>query len=444
AKEILGERARAPASAAADAAASTGTASGTTSGAAAGAAPGAANARPGRPAGGFSTSGAGGANSAGGTGGASSRTSPPSHAAPRRVSANGIALWIALLLLVGAALAGAYLLNQRFERALGALGERTTRSDAALADIRAKSEQALAASRQLDSQVAGLSGRLGDAQTQQQALEQLYQDLARNRDDWVMTDAEQTLSTANQQLQLTGNVQLALFALQSADAQLASTNGPQVLAIRRVIAADTDTLKALPVIDVPGLALRLDQAIVQIDRLPLAGDVPAAPRNDAADASTAGTAGTDAAAPRAGAPGASAPASDRRASPLTGLFWKQWWARLTRGAGDSASRLIQVRRIDPGTADAMLVAPAQAQYLRENVKLRLLSARLSLLARDEKTLHADLAAADDALARYFDPSSRAIGVVRSTIADVQRTAQQVTVPTLDASLQALRQSKPRG
>ncbi|MGI4984794.1 MAG: uroporphyrinogen-III C-methyltransferase [Janthinobacterium lividum] len=382
---------------------------------------------------------------AGGTGGTSSRPTSMSPAAPRRVPVNAIALWIALLLLVGAALAGAYLLNQRFERALGALGERTTRSDAALADIRAKSEQALAASGRLDSQVAGLSGRLGDAQTQQQALEQLYQDLARNRDDWVMTDAEQTLSTANQQLQLTGNVQLALFALQSADAQLASTNGPQVLAIRRVIAADTDTLKALPVIDVPGLALRLDQAIVQIDHLPLAGDVPAAPRNAATDAATG--AATDAAGnvvAHTGAPGAAAPASDVRASPLTGLFWQQWWARLTRGAGDSASRLIQVRRIDPGSADAMLVAPAQAQYLRENVRLRLLSARLSLLARDEKTLRADLAAADDALARYFDPSSPAIGVVRGTIADVRRTAQQVTVPTLDASLQALRQSKPRG
>ncbi|MCY0387461.1 uroporphyrinogen-III C-methyltransferase [Robbsia sp. Bb-Pol-6] len=358
--------------------------------------------------------------------GASSR---PSRAAPRRVPFNAIALWIALLLLVGAALAGAYLLNQRFERALGALGERTTRSDAALADTRAKSEQALAASRQLDGQVAALSGRLGDAQTQQQALEQLYQDLARNRDDWVMTDAEQTLSTANQQLQLTGNVQLALFALQNADAQLASTDGPQVLVIRRAIAADTDKLKALPVIDVPGLALRLDQAIAQIDSLPLTGDVPAAAAN-------AGAAAGDA------TPGASA--SGVRASPLTGLFWKQWWLRVSHGFGASASHLIQVRRIDPGSADAMLVAPAQAQYLRENVKLRLLSARLSLLARDEKTLRADLAAADDALARYFDSSSRAIGVVRGTIADIQRTAQQVTVPTLDASLQALRQYKSRG
>ncbi|MGI4857638.1 MAG: uroporphyrinogen-III C-methyltransferase [Janthinobacterium lividum] len=429
AKEILGERSRAPASAAADAGASMGTAPG----AAAGAASGAANARPGRPAGGFSTSGAGGMHSAGGTnstggaGGTSSRTSPLSHAAPRRVPVNAIALWIALLLLVGAALAGAYLLNQRFERALGALGERTQRSDAALADTRAKSEQALAASRQLDGQVAALSGRLGDAQTQQQALEQLYQDLARNRDDWVMTDAEQTLSTANQQLQLTGNVQLALFALQNADAQLASTDGPQVLVIRRAIAADTDKLKALPVVDVPGLALRLDQAIVQIDSLPLAGDVPVV---------TAGA--SDA------TPDVASSASGVRASPLTGLFWQQLWRRITHSFGDNASHLIQVRRIDPGSADAMLVAPAQAQYLRENVKLRLLSARLSLLARDEKTLRADLAAADDALARYFDPSSRALGVVRGTLADVQRTAQQVTVPTLDASLQALRQYKSRG
>jgi uroporphyrinogen III methyltransferase/synthase len=106
--------------------------------------------------------------------------------------------------------------------------------------------------------------------------------------------------------------------------------------------------------------------------------------------------------------------------------------------------LVQIRRIDPGTADAMLVAPQQAQYLRENVKLRLLSARLSLLSRNEATLTADLSAADDAIARYFDPSSQATDALRETIADVKRVSQQVAIPTLDASLQALRQYKSRG
>jgi uroporphyrinogen III methyltransferase/synthase len=339
--------------------------------------------------------------------------------------------WIVLLVIVIAALAAGYVMNQRFERALNAIGQRENQSDAALADVRTRSEQSLSVSRQTDNQIAALAGKLTDTQNQQQALQQLYQDLARNRDDWVMTDAEQTLSTANQQLQLTGNVQLALFALQNADAQLATSDGPQVLIIRRAIAGDIDKLKATPVLDLPGLALKLDQAISQIDTLPLAGDVPAsAPEN--------ATSGSAASAP--GAASSVAPA----APVLSVAYWEQWWHRVTQGLSNNASNLVQVRRIDRATADAMLVAPQQEMYLRENVKLRLLSARLSLLSRNGATLQSDLTAADDALARYFDPSAGATGRVRSTIADVAKAAQQVAVPTLDDSLQALRQYKSRG
>ena len=344
-------------------------------------------------------------------------------------------LWVALLLVVLLALAGGYLLNQRFERALAAVGARATSSDAAIADVRSRSEQSIAVSRQLDNQVAALASKLSDTQNQQQALQQLYQDLARNRDDWVMTDAEQTLSTANQQLQLTGNIQLALYALQNADGQLATSDGPQVLIIRRAIAADIDKLKSTPVVDLPGLALRLDQAIAQIDTIPLAGDSP-----NVAGA-TAATAASDTAAVPVSASGG---ASTGVAGFFTAAHWQQWWARFTHGIGDTASNLVQVRRIDRANADAMLVAPDQAEYLRDNVKLRLLSARLSLLSRNETTLQSDLTAADTTLARYFDPSSNMTGLVRTTIADVQRAAKQVTVPTLDESLQALRQYKSRG
>lgn len=347
-------------------------------------------------------------------------------------------LWVALLLVVLLALAGGYLLNQRFERALAAAGVRANTSDAAIADIRSKTEQSNAVSRQIDNQVAALASKLSDTQNQQQALQQLYQDLARNRDDWVMTDAEQTLSTANQQLQLTGNIQLALFALQNADGQLATSDGPQVLLIRRAIAADIDKLKSTPVVDLPGLALRLDQAIAQVDTIPLAGDSPIVAGASSSASTASGTA-------VAAAPGAaSGAATGGLAGFFTAAHWQQWWARVTQGLGQSASNLVQVRRIDRTNADAMLVAPDQAEYLRDNVKLRLLSARLSLLSRNEATLQSDLTAADTTLARYFDPASNMTGLVRTTIADVQRAAKQVAVPTLDESLQALRQYKSRG
>lgn len=366
---------------------------------------------------------------ANGAGGGSSYIPPASSFTPPPGGRGTTALWIVLLLVIVATAGGGYWLYMRVEHGVNAITDRQAHDNDVLAQTQLKSDQSLAASHQLDNQVATLTSKLGETQNQQQALQQLYQDLARNRDDWVMTDAEQTLSTANQQLQLTGNVQLALYALQNADAQLATTDAPQVLEVRRAVAADIDKLKASPQVDLPGLALRLDQAIAQVDALPLAGDVPA----DGKPSSTANAAGaTDATPPAV------------KLSPMTAAYWRQLWARITHGLGDSATHLVQVRRIDHSSADAMLVAPEQAEYLRENVKLRLLSARLSLLSRNEATLQSDLSAADDTLARYFDPSSAALGVVRTTIANVRQAAQQVTVPTLDGSLQALRQYKSRG
>ena len=41
----------------------------------------------------------------------------------------------------------------------------------------------------------------------------MYQDISKNRDEWALSEIEQVLSTASQQLQLAGNVQGALIAL---------------------------------------------------------------------------------------------------------------------------------------------------------------------------------------------------------------------------------------
>jgi uroporphyrin-3 C-methyltransferase/uroporphyrinogen III methyltransferase/synthase len=120
--------------------------------------------------------------------------------------------------------------------------------------------------------VAVLEAKQVESQGQQLALEQLYQDLAKNRDDWALAEIEQVLSTASQQLQLAGNVRGALIALQNADARLARSDRPQFIAIRRAIAKDTDNLKSLPSVDLTGIAVRLDALVAQIDQMPLLSD----------------------------------------------------------------------------------------------------------------------------------------------------------------------------
>ena len=229
------------------------------------------------------------------------------------------------------------------------------------------------------------------------------------------------LSGASQQLQLTGNTQLALIALQNADARLAASQSAQAVAVRKALAQDIEKLKAAPSADLTGLAIKLDDAIAKIDALPLAGEaiVPhAAPKADAsaAVAKTAAAAGE----PR----------------------WKVWWHDFSAGIGQQLKGLVQVRRID--NADAMLASPDQGYFVRENVKLRLLTARLSLLARNEPAMKSDLHAAQAALAKYFDPAAKDTQVVADLLRQVDGASLTVAVPNLSGSLSAVQQFKSRG
>ncbi|MPW17531.1 fused uroporphyrinogen-III synthase HemD/membrane protein HemX [Paraburkholderia sp. CNPSo 3157] len=339
---------------------------------------------------------------------------------PKRGKGTGL-LWIVIALVLIVAVAGGLALNRRVIKLDQQLSHRQQANDASTAELRVKTEQAVATVQAANAQIAQLEGKLADAQNAQQALQQQYADLARNRDDWTMAEVGQMLSSASEQLQLTGNTQLALFALQSADTRLAASDGAQVLAVRKAIAQDIDKLKSAPSTDLTGLAIKLDDAIDQVDQLPLSGEAPIAH-----------------ATPRAAEP----KDVDRVAAATGEPKWKVWWNQFVTGVGQQLTSLVQVRRLDH--ADTMLVSPDQGYFLRENLKLRLLSARLALLARNQTTLKSDLNAADEALARYFDASSKKVQTARDLVKEVDQGSGAVEVPNLNTSLQAVHQYRNRG
>jgi uroporphyrin-III C-methyltransferase len=86
------------------------------------------------------------------------------------------------------------------------------------------------------------------------ALESLYQELSRNRDEWQLAEIEQVLAIAQQQLQLAGNVRAALLALQLAESRLALADRPQFQSVRRALAKDIERLESLPAADVVGMS----------------------------------------------------------------------------------------------------------------------------------------------------------------------------------------------
>lgn len=330
-------------------------------------------------------------------------------------------LWLVLLIVVVVAGVGGFMLNRKFDQRDAQFAQRLQTNDTQTAALHAQADQAASSVSAINTQIIKFQGKLTDAQAQSQALQQQYQDLASNRDDWTLAEVEQILSSASQQLQLTGNVQLALFALQSADTRLAATTGPQIVTIRKAIAQDMDKLRATPSTDLTGLAIKLDTAIDQIDSLPLAGEAPITPATAHADTPR----DTAAIAAKTGQP-----------------VWRVWLEQIASGIGQQLSSLVTVRRID--NADAMLASPDQGYFVRENVKLRLLSARLSLLSRSEPALKSDLHAADTALGRYFDQSSGKVKAVRTLLQQVDQASLAVTVPDLNASLAAVHQFKRGG
>ena len=287
-------------------------------------------------------------------------------------------------------------------------------------------------SKALQLKVGVLESRQMESQSQQLALEQLYQDLSKSRDEWALSEVEQVLSTASQQLQLAGNVQGALIALQNADRSLSRSDKPQFITVRRAIASDMEKLKALPAVDLAGVAVRLDSVIAQVDTLPLVSDeqplLPAAPVRE--------TRVQQKSAAASGPAGAAAPA------PLgVGERMVQTWRNWTQEMWDDIRQLIRVRSVN--TPDALMLSPDQRYFVRENLKLRLLNARMALLSRDEGTFGDDLTAARQTLEKYFDTRARTTQQAQAALRQVQANNLSIEMPTLADSLNAVRNYKTK-
>lgn len=311
------------------------------------------------------------------------------------------------------------------------MAQRLKSSDSITSETRFVVKSTQEGMKELQAKVNVLEGKQLEAQSQQLALEQLYQDLSRNRDDWALAEIEQVLSTASQQLQLAGNVQGALIALQNADSRLSTSDKPQFISIRRAIAKDMEKLKSLPSVDLTGIALRLDSIIGQIDTMPLLSDekpVPPVtqPKNSRREQANVEAAGKSA-------------MPDTAANPdwITSLQdkWNSW----TNEMWTEVRQLIRIRNV--ATPDALLMSPTEAFYTRENLKLRLLNARLALLTRNEAAFRSDVMAAQDVVARYFDPRAKQTQTVQTLLKQVQASNVSIDMPTLAESLNAVRNYK---
>jgi uroporphyrin-3 C-methyltransferase/uroporphyrinogen III methyltransferase/synthase len=105
------------------------------------------------------------------------------------------------------------------------------------------------------------------------------------------------------------------------------------------------------------------------------------------------------------------------------------------------SQLIRVRSVE--SSDALLLSPTQAYYARENLKLRLLNARLALLSRNESAFRSDMIASQDAISKYFDTRARQTQNTQALLKQIQSSNLSIDIPTLAESLNAVRNYKAK-
>ena len=317
---------------------------------------------------------------------------------------------IAVLALAAAVYAHMQLAQVRKEasRRLGDLEQATVRNSEAAA--RADAEARAARER-----AALLEARLAEEQSQREALEQLYADLSRGRDEAVLVEVERLVAMAGQELAISGNVGTALAALQTADARLARVESPRFVPLRRVIARDIERLKAAPTVDITGIALKLDQLAAGTESWPLLSD------------------------PKPQAPSAAPPVGPDAALPSPGLpWWERWIERLRMELGEYRD-LVRLRQVE--TPDALLLAPQQQQLVRLQIRLRLLNARQAVLARNDRLYRADLLEAQALMARYVDVRQPAAAAAAGLIKQLSATPLSVDVPQINDSIAAVRAAR---
>lgn len=334
---------------------------------------------------------------------------------------------VLVLLLASAGLLTSALLWQKIGHIQEELARRSSDTGTQAVEARTLARQAQEGMLEMSARLAITENRLSEVSLQRSQLEELMQSLSRSRDENLVVDVESALRLAQQQAQLTGSAEPLLAALKSAEQRLGRAAQPRLNPLQRAIAKDTEQIQSAVLTDVPALLLKLDELTRLVDELPVANAMRV---------------GSPRAAPVVAAPPVTTATPPPPSTPwqtvlsvYDGVALRDWVIRPLQALRDELRSLLRISRIEH--PEAALLAPEQAFFLHENIKLKLLNARLALLSRQTETARADLAAVQAVLTRYFDPASRKTQAAAALLLQVQAQLKSTELPRLDGTMAAL-------
>ena len=347
----------------------------------------------------------------------SSEQPPTPPGAPVRTGTGPSPLaWVAMVL-AAAGLGSSVLLWQKVDGMQEQLARQTAESGTQATEARALARESQDLVRDATGRLAVVEARMQDATLQRTQLEELMHSVSRSRDETLLIDLESALRMAVQQAQLSGSLEPLVATLKSAQQRIERAAQPRLAPLQRALERDLQRITSASVTDTAGLLARLDDLVRQVDDLPVQNAVAQA-----------------AATRRLQARHATHDAA-QAASGAAQAWWQTALQRSWEVVRDEVRGLVRVSRIDQ--PEAILLAPDQAFFLRENLKLKLLNARLGVLARQFDSARADLAAASAAINKYFDPASRRTQSAATVLQQAQAHLKTAELPRLDETLSAL-------
>ena len=327
----------------------------------------------------------------------------PAVVVPRAPSLALLLAWLGLGLALLSLVIG-MVLWQRLSVAREQLARQAADSGVQAVEARAIARQAQDLAHETAARLAVAQIKLSEVALQRTQLEDLIQSLSRSRDENLVVDIESAIRLAQQQAQLTGSVEPLVAALKSAEQRVTRAAQPRLAQLQRAITRDISRITGTAVSDTPALLARIDELLRMADDLPLANAVAAV------------------------SAGGSLKRQGSESVPA-------WWQRILFLVGEEAGKLVRVSRIEQ--PDAVLLSPEQSFFVRENFKLKLLNARLGLLARQLESARADMASASATLYKYFDPAARRTQSAASLLQQVQAQMKTLELPRVDETLAAL-------
>lgn len=287
--------------------------------------------------------------------------------------------------------------RQRFSEIEQSLAQKLEKNAISHQQIQAISKLADERSQEAMAKIALIEQKMAEFRGQQQAMQTLFLELANNREERIVTETEQLINIANQQLQLASNVKPALLALQTADNRLLELDTPMAIQLRKAIARDIQKLQSLPLVDTSGISIQLENLAANMNQLPLVSS-----------------------------------RTTKNTISMPQAVSLNSWQRLTQEVWQEIKSLIVLEHID--RPEPPLLAPEQNFFLRETIRLRLLTARVALLQHDQATYKHDLSAAELWLKNHFDTRDLATKSALKTIHALAVDNIVINVPDVSESL----------